>query len=183
MVALTSLWLPILLSAVLVFITSALVWTVMPHRKKEWKGMSNEDAVRAVLRGQAPGQYWIPWGEPKDMKSPELQQKYSEGPVGFLTLVPPAMPNMPKAMGLSVVYYLIVGFIVAYIASRTVSAGAEYLTVFRVTGTLAWLGYGFAVVPESIWFGRPWSSTVKTLIEALVYGLLTAGVFGWLWPG
>jgi hypothetical protein len=71
---------------------------------------------------------------------------------------------------------------VAYLTGRTLSPGTEYLTVFRVAGTTAWLAYGAASVTDAIWFGRPWSSVVKTLIDALIYGMLTAGVFGWLWP-
>ena len=83
----------------------------------------------------------------------------------------------------SFVSYVIIGIFVAYLASRTVAPGAEYLAVFRVTGTTAWLAHGFAGIHESIWFGRPWSTTVKHLADALLYALLTAGVFGWLWPG
>lgn len=178
----TALWLPILLSAVIVWIASAVVWMFMPHRKGEWQGLSNEAAVRTALREQTPGQYVIPWADRQEMKNREVMQKYMEGPVGFLTLGTPGPISMGKPMVLSFVYYLVVGIIVAYLASHTVDPGAEYLTVFRVVGTAAWLGYGFAAVPGSIWFGTPWPSTAKTIIEALAYGALTAGVFGWLWP-
>ena len=39
------------------------------------------------------------------------------------------------------------------------------------------------VISESIWKGQSWSTTLKFVFDGLVYGLLTAGVFGWLWPG
>jgi len=180
-VTILSLWLPILLSAVIVWILSAIVWTVMPHRKTEFSGVPNEEAVRGALKGAAPGQYWVPWGQ--NMKDPELLQKYKEGPTGIIQLWQPNVPNMPKAMVLGFLYYVVVGIVVAYITSRTLPAGTEYLQVHRVAGCTAWLAYSFAVIPDSIWFGKPWSSTVKTVFEALVYGLFTGGVFGWLWPG
>ena len=91
--------------------------------------------------------------------------------------------NMTKSLVLSFVFYVAVSVVVAYLTSRTLAAGIDYLQVFRVAGTTAWLAYGFAVIPEAIWFGRPWSAVVKNLLDALLYALLTAGVFGWLWPG
>ncbi len=186
MVPIASLWLPILVSAVLVWIASALVWTVMPHRKKEFAKLSNEDDVRAAINagGAASGQYAIPHAQDQAaMKDPDVQRRFQEGPVGLLTLRAPGHPAMGKPMVLSFVFYLLVGWAVAYLVTRTVDPGAGYLEVFRVAGTTAFYAYGLAIVPESIWFGRPWSSTVKTILEALAYGLLTAGAFGWAWPG
>ncbi len=185
MVPITSLWLPIVLSAVIVFIASALAWMVSPHHKNEWKGLPNEDAVRAALNAQqpAPGLYTIPFamgGDPA--KNPAVAKKLQEGPVGFLTLVRPRPMSMTPMMVQSVIYYLVVGVIVAYLTGRTLQPGTDYLHVFRVAGTTAWLAYGLGTVPDSIWFGRPWSTTLKQVLDALVYGCLTAGTFGWLWP-
>jgi hypothetical protein len=78
------------------------------------------------------------------------------------------------------VFFVMVGILCAYFVSRTLPLDADYLTVFRVAGTVAFLANGIALIPESIWFGRPWSMTVKSLVDALIYGLLTGGVFGWL---
>ena len=88
---------------------------------------------------------------------------------------------MGKNMALTFVFYLVISAIVAYVASRTLAPGSDYLAVFRVIGTVAWLAYGAAVIQDAIWFGRPWSSVIKSVFDALVYALLTAGVFGWLW--
>jgi hypothetical protein len=90
---------------------------------------------------------------------------------------------MPRNMVLTFVFYLVVSTVVAYVASRSLAPGAEYLSVFRLTGVIAWLAYGFAVIPDAIWFGRPWPGVFKTLVDAFAYALLTAGVFAWLWPG
>ncbi len=72
---------------------------------------------------------------------------------------------------------------VGYVGYATIPPGLEYLHVFRVLGTTAFLAYSAAVIPGAIWFGYTWSSTWKSVIDGLVYGLLTGGVFGGLWPG
>jgi len=185
MVTIIALWLPVLISAVLVWIASAIVWTVLPHHKSDYKGLPDEEAARNALQPQdlKPGQYDIPHiASRADVKKPEVLKKFNDGPVGFLTVVAKGMPLMAKGMILSFIYYLVIGILVAYVAGRTLSPGAEYLSVFRITGVVAWLAYGFGIFQDSIWFGRPWSSSFKHLIDTLVYALLTAGVFGWLWP-
>jgi hypothetical protein len=180
MIPIMSLWLPIVLSAGLVFAASALVWMALPHHKTDWKALANEDALRAALKGAAPGLYRMPFGE---MNDPAFQKKLQEGPVAHLTVIPAsAATAMGPMMLKSFVFNVIVSAGVAYLASRTLQPGAEYLSVFRVAGTAAWFAYGFGVIPDSIWFGKPWSLTVKHLGDALLYALLTAGVFGWLWP-
>ena len=186
MVTIGSLWLAILLSAVVIWVVSAVIWTVLPHHKSDYRGFPDEGAVRNVLLPQnlPPGQYDIPHlSSREEVKRPEVLKQFEDGPVGFMTVVPRGVPTMAKGMVLSFVYYLAVSFCVAYVASRTISQGAAYLAVFRITGTVAWLAYGAGVVQDAVWFGRPWSAVGKHLIDSLAYGLFTAGVFGWLWPG
>jgi hypothetical protein len=77
-------------------------------------------------------------------------------------------------------YNLLVAVLCAYMLTRTVLPGADYLTVFRVSGTVAFIAYGVAYIQESIWFGRPWTFTATTFLDAFIYSLLTGGVFGWL---
>ena len=185
MVTIGALWLPILLSAIAVWVASAVMWTVMPHHRSDWGKLPDEDAARRALtpQGLVPGQYSIPYAvSHKDLQDPETTRKLEEGPVGILTVVPSGVPTMGSKIILSVVFYFVITIVVAYLASRTLDPGAEYLAVFRVTGTVAWLAYGTATVPDAIWFGRPWSGIAKGLGDALVFGLLTAGFFGWLWP-
>jgi len=186
MVTLSALWLAIVLSAAVVWLASFIVWVVLPHHKSDYQGLPDEDAARKALTPQnlAPGQYDLPHLFSRDaLKEPEVQKKFEEGPAAFITVLHKGLPAMGKSMLLSIVYNLVISLFVAYLASRTLMAGAEYLTVFRLTGTVAWLAYGTGVIPLAVWFGRPWSAVVKDLADALIYGLLTAGVFGWLWPG
>ena len=185
MVTIGALWLPILLSSIVVWMASALLWTVMPHHKSDYAKLPDEDAARRALTPQdlPPGLYNVPHVVAQaDLQNPEVVGKFEEGPVAFVTVLPRGVPKMGGKMGLSFVYYLLISIVVAYMTSRTLDAGTEYLAVFRVAGTVAWLAYGTATVPDAIWFGRPWSGIVKGLGDALVYALLTAGFFGWLWP-
>lgn len=182
MVTLGSLWLPILLGTVIVFFASAVVWTMLPHHKKDWAGLANEDALMAGLRGAGvtPGQYMFPFTAHR--KDPEWARKAEEGPVGFLLVGPPGMPTMGKKLILQFLYQLAVVFVVAYLASRTVPAGADYLGVFRVTGTAAFLAFSGAHLPSAIWFARSWRMAWLEVFDGLFYALLLAGVFGSMWP-
>jgi hypothetical protein len=183
MVPLASLWLPIVLSAVLVFIASALVHMVLRYHNNDFSKLSNEDAVGDVLRGTPPGQYMVPRGSgPEAMKDPAFVEKMKRGPIVLITSIPPGPPAMGKNLAQWFVYVLIVSLATAYVAGRARGPGAEYLEVFRFAGTAAFLAYALGSAQESIWFGRKWSTTVKTLVDGLIYALLTAGTFGWLWP-
>ncbi len=185
MITLPALWLPIVVSTVLVWMASALVWMALPHHKSDFRGVPDEGELLSGLRkrGLSPGQYWFPYyPDQKSMKTPEAKQKLEDGPVGLLTIWPSGMPKMGKSIGLSAIFYLVVSSFTAYVAGRTLLPGTEYLHVFRVTGTVAFVAYAAALVPDAIWFGRPWSNTWKMVADGALYGLLTAGVFGWLWP-
>lgn len=176
-----ALWMPILASSVLVFVVSAVVWMVMPWHKTDFKKTADEEAVRAALSGNAPGTYMVPYCmDPAELKDPDMAQKYVDGPQGFLTIVPNGMPSMGPKLGMSFLYYVFVGCVVAYFVSRTVPMDADYLATFRVAGATAFIAYGLAYIQESIWFGRPWSLTGKGILDALIYGLVTGGAFGWL---
>lgn len=185
MVSLGSLWLPILLSAVLVFIASSIVHMVLKYHHKDYTKLPNEDAVRAAIRAgnPPPAQYIIPYcSDPKDMQKPEMKQKYLEGPVGVLNIIRPGVPNMGKNLTQWFVFLLLVSFFIGYIAAHTVAPGTRYWEVFRVVGAIGFLAYGAGQLPAAIWMGKPWKVAWKELFDGLLYGLVTAGAFGWLWP-
>ena len=183
MVALGALWLPILVSAVFVFIASSIVWMLLPHHRNDWSPLPGEAGVLDAMRkaGVGRGQYRFPWCDPRD-KSPETAKKLEEGPMGTTIVWPTGKMNMGKMLGTWFVYLVIVSACVAYLTGHVLPTGASYRTVFRLAGGIAMLGYAAANVPNAIWMGKSWSSTIKDVIDAAVYGLLTAGVFGWLWP-
>jgi hypothetical protein len=182
---LSSLWMPIVVSAVIVHFASFLAWMVLPHHRSDFRRLPDEDATLDALKkqGVTSGQYSFPHcANPKEMKTPEFQRKMKELPSGMLTIFPRGGANMGKSIALHLVHCLVIGVFVAYITNHTVAAGSDYLAVFRVAGTVAFLAWAGGLPVQANWFGRPWSSVIKDVIDGLAYALLTAGVFGWLWP-
>ncbi len=185
MITLDMLWLPILLSAVFVFLVSAVIHMALPWHKSEYPAAPEQDKVMDALRPFAipPGDYMLPRAaNQKEMQAPAFIEKLHKGPVMILTVLPNGPMAMGKSLALWFVYSLIVSFCAAYVVSRAAAAGATYLDVFRFAGTAAFLGYSLALLQMSIWYARSWSTTFKSMIDGLLYSLVTAGTFGWLWP-
>lgn len=184
MVGLMSLWLPVLVAAVLVFLVSSIMHMVVPLHRGDYARMPGEANVLEAMRreGVSPGNYMFPFCTGKDMKSEDTKKKWEQGPVGFVNV----MRNGPPAMGKSLiqwfVYTIVMGVLVAYVTGRTLGADASYLAVFRVSGAVAFIGYGAGEPAASIWRGQKWSTSFKFVFDGLLYGLVTAGAFGWLWP-
>src|ERR1700740_944548 len=152
MVPLTALWLPILLSAVIVFVASSIMHMVLPYHRSDYRKLPEEDKGVDALRaaGLTPGPvYSFPHTTHKEMKSPEVVEKFKRGPVGLLTVFPSGPPAMGKFLGLWFVYCLVVGIFVAYLTGRTRMPGTNYLEVFRVAGTTAFMAYGIGEIQDS----------------------------------
>jgi hypothetical protein len=185
MVSLASLWLPVLVSAVLVFIASFLLHMVLPFHHGDYRRLPSEDEVMEALRrfDIPPGDYMVPCaGGPAGARSPEFRARLEKGPVATMTVMKPGPMNMGAYLAQWFVYLLVVGVFAGYVASRTLGPGAPYLQVFRFAGTTAFIGYALALWQDSIWYRRNWGTTIRYTIDGLIYGLLTAGTFGWLWP-
>jgi hypothetical protein len=175
------LWLPILVSAGVCFVISALMWAALKYHESDYKKTSDEESVRSALKGNKPGFYLLPfYTDQAELKKPEVKQKYVDGPLAYITMLPNGVPAMGPRLISMFVFFVVIGVLCAYFVSRTLAPEADYLAVFRIAGTVAFIANSLALVPESIWFGRPWSMTIKSFIDALIYGLLTGGVFGWL---
>lgn len=185
MVTLASLWLPILLSAIGVFVVSSLIHMALPIHKSDYHKLPREAETMEHLRRDPlpPGIYAMPYcTDGKEMSSPATREKYEKGPVAMLVVRPSGMPSMTGFLGQWFVYCAVVAFFTAYLAAHTLASGAHYLAVFRVVGTCAFMAYGIGSLPSSIWGGHPWSVTAKHVVDGLVYACVTAGFFGWLWP-
>jgi hypothetical protein len=184
MVAITTLWLPIVLAAVAVFLISSLIHTVLGYHWNDFRTVPNQTAAPEALRGLnlPPGDYALPRAENmREMRTPEFKALYGGGSVVLMN-VSPGRLAMGKNLAQWFVYLLVVGFCCAYIAGRELPAGAAYLSVFRLVGFTAFMAYSLALPHDSIWYRRNWRTTVLTMIDGLVYAGLTAGMFGWLWP-
>lgn len=183
MVSVTSLWLPILVAAVLVFVVSSIIHMALKYHQTDFAAVPDEDSVRAGLRGIPAGDYVVPHAASnEERQTEEFKQKMREGPVAFLTVFPAGEFGMGSSLAQWFVYCVVVGVFAGYVAGIALAPGAEYMSVFQVAGTVAFAGYGLALAQNSIWLRRKWSTTFKSLFDALIYACVTAGTFGWLWP-
>jgi hypothetical protein len=185
MVPLVSLWLPIVLSAVFVFVASSIIHMFLGYHRNDLKKLPNEDGILDALRkfSLPPGDYMMPRAaNMKDMQTPAFVDKLNKGPVALVTV----MKNGPVSMGSNLVkwfvYCLVVSLFAGYIASRALGPGAEYLRVQQMAASTAFIGYALALWHDTIWYHRSVGTTIKFTIDGLIYGFLTGGVFGWLWP-
>ena len=185
MVPVDQLWMPVLLSSVFVFVASSVIHMATPMHKGDMKKLPAEDAVGEAMRKPAvpPGEYVMPCpGSMKEMGSPDFLAKYTRGPVAYLVVMPSAAPSIGKALGQWFVLCLVVSFFVAYITGLACPVGTHYGQVFQVAGTVGILGYAFSNVTHSIWKSVSWGTTLRFAIDGVIYALVTAGTFGWLWP-
>jgi hypothetical protein len=185
MVPVTSLWAPIVLAAVLVFVVSSILHMVLPYHRSDWRRIPSEDEVMDALRRYKipPGDYMLPCaGTPDTLRTTEFQERMKRGPVAVMTVMESGPPAMGKNLAMWFVYAMVVGVFAGYIAGRALPPGAHYLQVFRFAGTVAFTGYALALWQNTIWYKRSVASTAKSTFDGLVYALLTAGCFGWLWP-
>jgi hypothetical protein len=183
MVSLIDLWLPILVSAVLVFAASSVIHMALPWHDKDFKKLADEDAVMDALRpfNLAVGEYVAPRPDSMaHMNTPEFKAKAARGPRFGLAILRDT--SMPRNLAVWFVYLIVVSVFAAYVAAIALPAGTPYMTVFRVVGTVAFAGYALALWQNWIWYSTGTGHTVRSTIDGLVYALLTGGAFGWLWP-
>jgi hypothetical protein len=176
-----SLWLPILVSGIALFIASCLAWMVLPHHKKEWVRLPNEESIMKQIKGDAlpPGQYCFPFAaSAEDTKSEAYKAKMKAGPHGTLTLWRDA-PNMAVNIACTLAFFLVTNFVIAYLAGIALDPGEEAMKVFRFVGTAGILTYGTANILNGIWFGR---KMVADIVDGIAYGLITGAIFAALWP-
>lgn len=184
---LSELWIPIVVSAAAVWILCAVIWMFMPHRKKEWGGLPNEEQFLQTLRSNSikPGNYMFPYAGPncERMKDEAFKKMLKDGPAGAL-FVWPGTRSMGGCMLASFIFNLVTATFVAYLGWQAFAGrpGVAYLDVFQVTATAAFMAYAFALIPMGIWFNKPVKSIAFDVLEGLAMGLVTGGIFGWLWP-
>ena len=185
MVSLASLWLPIVLGAVAVFVTSSLVHMVFKWHNAHYLKFANEDEVRAAIaRGTpAPGHYVVPYCvDGKEMQAPAMQQKFRDGPIGHFFVAPSGVPNLGKHLGSWFALALAICVLSGYVAAHALPAGAAFGDVLRIVWVVGLLAYGAGPVMDAIWHARPARETLLDLLDALIYGVSMALPFALLWP-
>ena len=178
------LWLPILLSAVFVFIASSIIHMVLPYHRSTYRQLPDEDKLRATLRAAnlSPGLYNFPYCTHKDMNSEATKAKFVEGPVGFMIVLPSGPVFLPKYLVQWFIYCLVVGIFIAFLAAHAIYVGSSYRHVFVVVSTAAFLAYGVGGLSNGIWKGFPWKMVLLEAFDGIIYALIVGGTFGWLWP-
>ena len=185
MTALSALWLPILVSAVAVFVVSSIIHMTPLWHKTDYPRLANEDRVLDALRpiGIPPGDYMMPRpASSAEMRSPEFREKMKRGPAVIMTVMPPWSGSMVGNLSQWFVYCLVVNLLAAYVAGAAVPPGASFVQICRFAGTTAFMGYTLALWQMSIWYRRAWSMTLKSSFDGLIYAAVTCAVLGWLWP-
>ena len=180
---LAPLWLPILLAAVGVFIVSSLIWTVVQWHNSDWKKLPDEELARQALKGVPPGQYTVPHAAGGHArKDPEWLAKAKEGPAAMMVIWDGDPTKMGKQLVQWFVYCLVISTLIAAVASVMLSPGAGFAMVFHSVAIIGAMTYSGGHAMSSIWFGHSWSRTIKDIVDGIVYALVTAAIFAWLWP-
>jgi hypothetical protein len=185
MTALSALWLPILLSAVAVFLVSSIIHMGPFWHRTDYPRIPKEDAVMEALRPLAipPGDYMVPRpSSHADMKNPEFLEKMRKGPVMVVTFLRPGEMGMGRPLILWFLYGVVVSAFAAWVTGRALPPAAEFMRVFCFAAVTAFLGYAAALWQMWIWYHRSLSMTIKSTFDGVIYALVTAGIFGWLWP-
>ena len=185
MTSMGALWLPIIVSSVLVFLASSIIHMASPWHKTDYPKLANEEAVMDALRplAIAPGDYFMPRpASMADMKTPEFQAKSARGPRVLMTVMPGGPATMSRELGLWFVYLLVVGILSAYVAAHALLPGAPFRAVVRFTGLVSFIAYAAALWQLSIWYRRSWAITIKATVDSVIYGAITAATFAYLWP-
>lgn len=185
MVSLTSLLLPVLLSAVAVFFASYILHVVIPFHRNDFRKIPREDEFLEAVRrfDLPPGDYVAPHAESSAaMKDPAFVEKRAKGPTIVMTLAPGASPSMAKPLTKWFIYCIVISLFAAYIASRALTPGADFLEIFRFVATASFMGYSLGLVQNWIWFMKNGEATFRSVIDGLAYAMLTGAVFGWMWP-
>ncbi|HEY8164214.1 MAG TPA: hypothetical protein VIF83_01550 [Gemmatimonadaceae bacterium] len=185
MTGISSLLIPILLSSVIVFVASSVLHMMIPWHRSDYPKVPNEDQLRDAIRplGIPPGDYMVPRPAAREeMRSPEFMEKIRQGPNLIMTVLPAGPWGMARQLVMWFIYIVVVTVFSAYIAGRALPPASPFAEIFRFVCTTAFLAYAAGLWQTSIWYRRAWMTTIKSTVDGLIYGALTAATFGWLWP-
>ena len=174
------LWLPIIIATVALWFMSFIAWAILPHHFGDRTKVDNEDALMEYLRSNnvASGNYLFPFAATSaEQRTKEYADKYTAGPRGTLNLY--EMPNMGKNMGLTIAYFFVTVFTIAYIVHVACPPGSEFVKVFRIAGTIGVLNYASSGILNRIWFTeRMWTG----IVDGVAYGIALGLIFASMWP-
>jgi hypothetical protein len=167
-----------------VFIASSIIHMATPWHHGDFTPMPDQARVLDALRpfNIRPGDYVVPHPRGRqEASSPEFAELAKRGPVVMMTVLPGDVV-IAKNLVLWFVYCIVVALCAAYIAGAALPPGAAAKKVFQFAGATAFIGFALGLWQQTIWYSRSWVTTLKSTIDGLVYGVVTAGAFAWLWP-
>ena len=178
-----ALWLPTLLSAVAVFILSALVHMVVRWHSNDQVKLPNEDAVANALESVPAGDYRLPWADGMEhMKDPAYIAKANKAMAIVTVMRGDMMGSFRNALIQWFIYSLVVSTLAGHIAYGSHHENPEPWHIFHTVALAAWLGYGMAIAQQPIWGGKPWKPAIKSMVDSLFYAAVTGAIFVWRWP-
>jgi hypothetical protein len=185
MVPLRQLWIPVLLSAALVFVASSVSHALVRFHRSDFGKLSVEPELLELLRKGAvgPGDYLFPRPSgPEEVRDPAFREKFRRGPAGLATILPPGGLPMGRTYLLWLLYAAAASALAAIVAGGAFPPGASAAAVFRTVAVVGFAAYGVAVWQDSIWYGRSFATSLRFTVDAVAYALLTGGAFAGLWP-
>jgi hypothetical protein len=183
--AISQLWLPILATAVFIFIASSLIHMVFKWHNSDYKKLANEDDVRTAIRAGSPqpGQYVLPHcNDMKEMQADAMQKKYLEGPIAFMTVRENGPPGIGLSLSLWFVYCIVIAAVCGAIALHVYGVNANPRRAAHLVGLVSFLAFVGGSVQMGIWMGKPWGSVAKDALDGFIYATIGAFTFMWLWP-
>lgn len=179
---LTELWVPILISTVVLFVLSFTAWVILPHHFNDYQRLPNEQQFMDAIgpMNLPSGNYMFPYADSKaDQGTPEFAEKYKAGPRGTIQIF--EMPNMGVNMAKTIVFFLVTTVVIAYVtyAACPPKAASQFLEVFRIAGTIGILVHASSGILNGIWFKR---KMITDSIDGVVYGLVLGLIFAIFWP-
>lgn len=185
MVTFPALLLPVAVTTGAVFVTSSVLWTVLPHHRRDFGKLPEEERLMDLLRTAPVGMFTFPFAEgPGAMRDPAFLERVRAGPVGNVHLVrPESRASMSGNLVHHLVHTLLLYAAVAYLARLGLPSESSALEVLRFVGVAAFVGHAGQLAANSIFWGFTWSHTWKSMLDALVYATVAGATFAWLWPG
>lgn len=181
-----TLWLPILASAVAVFILSSIIHMALPFwHRSDYRSLPDEAAVLEALRplNIPPGEYMAPRpASNEDMRSESFKEKMNRGPIFQINLMKPGPISLGRPLALWFVYLLVVAFVVAHVTTVAVGSATDTRVIFHTVALTSLMGYVMALWQGVIWFQRPVLTAFKATIDGVIYAIVTGMIFVYFWP-
>jgi hypothetical protein len=179
------LWLPTLLSAVAVFILSSIIHMVVPWHRNDYTKFPDEAGVLDALRAfnLASGEYMAPRPASRaDMGSPEFAEKVKRGPLVILNVASGDSVSLARPLILWLVYVIVVSAMAGHIAYPRHDLQVDSRSIFHTVALTSLLAYAGALWQQTIWFRKPWLTSLKSTFDGLIYAVVTGLIFVYFWP-